>query len=425
MLLKCSGGLETTYLPFFTSDSLIHPHPSRKFLAVSWRECEQTSSLAPVIEIRRMSLHGCSSSVKIRICRLRSTTKYVACPMFTTRLLTNVKVAFFRAVVDLNPEDLKQYAKLDRDAQHLSHTILALDAWTRSGALEAMASASDVEVAEKLLLCRRFGSVIKAVIRSNGILDHPNIQHLFGISSAAQNIDSQRTIQPTSFIHAKALAYIGPDQQSASNAEPITLPKNKVYDMIRWIFQERLNAVIEIVDNAARKSRAFELCVRFLKTEQCGGTNDGSCWRGHVPEKDISIQQFNSRFRLHILVISFFDYFTAIKGSISDERTRALKQRWVTKKEEPDQFLILLFRRIWIAKLFYVCYPPAKISGNLSDITPGLIPEWSSVSVPGLKVICLVSNEDNRPCRLSNPGSRRFSAVSDPACNPSTFWPTY
>ncbi|KAG8937372.1 hypothetical protein FRC04_010951, partial [Tulasnella sp. 424] len=176
------------------------------------------------------------------------------------------EVGFFRAVIDLKPKELKQYAKNYSNAQHTLRAILALDAWTRSGALDEMTSASDAEVAEDLLLCQRFGSVIKAVVRDTGILDSTNIQHLFGISSAAvqadetqaQSIDSQRTIQPTSFIHALVLAHISRGPQSASKPDPITLPKNAVDDMIRRTLLERLNTVIDKVDIVARRSRAFE-----------------------------------------------------------------------------------------------------------------------------------------------------------------------
>ncbi|KAG8957284.1 hypothetical protein FRC05_010180, partial [Tulasnella sp. 425] len=279
------------------------------------------------------------------------------------------EVGFFRAVIDLKPKELKQHARNYSDAQHTLRAILALDAWTRSGALDDMTSASDAEVAEDLLLCQRFGSVIKAVVRDTGILDSANIQHLFGISSAAaqadetqaQSIDSQRTIQPTSFIHGPAVAHISRGPQPASKPDPITLPKNIVDDMVRRILLERLNAVIDKVDIVARRSRAFEVCTRFLTVGQCADKDGRKCWRDHVPEKALTIQRFNTRFRLHILTISLLDCFTAIDRRISEERSRATKQR------------------IWIAKLFRVCYPPTNKSGNLSDITPELIPEWSSV----------------------------------------------
>ncbi|KIO30539.1 hypothetical protein M407DRAFT_20427, partial [Tulasnella calospora MUT 4182] len=277
-------------------------------------------------------------------------------------------VAFFDAVINLKPKELKHYGKLYSDAQHILRTILALDAWTQSGALNAITSASDTDVAEILFLCRRFGSVIKTVVRTPSLLDYPDIQHLFGVSSAAQvdesegqNIESQRTVQATSFIHGPALALVNRHQQSASKVDSIKLPKNIVDDMIRRTLLERLNAVIDKVDSMTRKSRAFELCTRFLTAKQCAGKDDGTCWRDHVHEKDLNIQQFNSRFRMHILSISFIDCFTAIDRSFTEERSRVTKQK------------------IWIARLFRLCYPPTSRYGNLSDITPELIPEYSSV----------------------------------------------
>lgn len=298
------------------------------------------SSSLPAIKIRRMSLSGCSSSAKTRICQPTSRPRCVVCLSFTTYSLTSFKVAFFRAVIDLKPKELKQYGRNYSDAQHTLRTILALDAWTRSGALDHIATASDAEVAEDLLLCWRFGSVVKAVVRNTSILGSANIQHLFGIASAAaqadeaqaQSIDSQRTIQPTSFIHARALAYISHGQQPASKTDPITLPKNTVDDMIRRTLLEQMNAVIDKVDIVARRSRAFEVCTRFLTVGQCADKDGRKCWRDHVPEKALTIQRFNTRFRIHILTISLLDCFTAIDRRISEERSRATKQRWVTEE---------------------------------------------------------------------------------------------
>ncbi|KAG9047260.1 hypothetical protein FS837_002663 [Tulasnella sp. UAMH 9824] len=278
------------------------------------------------------------------------------------------EVAFFDAVINLESRALKHYGKLFSDAQHILRTILALDAWTQSGALNTIASASETEVAEALVLCRRFGSVIKTVVRTPSLLDYPDIQHIFGVSSAAQvdetegqNIESRRTVQATSFIYGPALAFANRHQQPASKIDSITLPKDVVDDMIRRTLLERLNAVVDKVDSVARKSRAFELCTRFLSANQCSGKDDGTCWRDHVHEKDLTIQQFNSRFRVHILSISVIDCFTAIDRSFSEEISRVTKQK------------------IWIAKLFRLCYPPTNQTGNLSDITPELIPEYSSV----------------------------------------------
>lgn len=277
------------------------------------------------------------------------------------------EVNMFRAAIVLQTQDLEQYSNEYFEAENLRCALLALDAWTQSGAPETIETTTADHVANVLLLCQQYGWVVNFVVRDPNFIDHPEILTLFGISSTEQAVESesqdityQRIVQPQSFIFAKAVAFQTRDSQPESRLKPITLSRNEVDDLIRRTLLERLNALIEKVDNLSRKSRPFEICTRFLTTKSCPGHADKACWRDHIPEKELTIEQFNSRFRLHLLSIAFVDHWTAIDGSVDEERNRANKQK------------------IWISRLFRLCYPSHFKLGNLSDITPELIPEYSS-----------------------------------------------
>ncbi|KAG8939076.1 hypothetical protein FRC04_007029 [Tulasnella sp. 424] len=231
------------------------------------------------------------------------------------------EIRFLRAVVNLEAAELKQYGQRCLDKQDLPGALLALDAWTQSTALESVRSTQDDEVAEVLLLCQKFGAVINDIVRTPGFVDLPGMQHVFGVSNTSskeparqaqpQNIALQRTIRACSFIHNVAWRVADREEQPRNRADPLTLPTNRVDDMIRRALLRRLNSVVELVDEFARKSRAFEICQQFLIYQQCGGRDEGSCWKDHILEKDLTTERFNSRFRLHILVIAVLNNFTA------------------------------------------------------------------------------------------------------------------
>ncbi|KAG9047262.1 hypothetical protein FS837_002665 [Tulasnella sp. UAMH 9824] len=278
------------------------------------------------------------------------------------------EIKFLHAVVNLDSVQLKRYGQHFVDKQDLRGALLALDAWSQSGTLDSIRSMRDDEVAEVLLLCHKFGTVINDLVRTPGFVDLPGIQPIFAVSntssneparqSQSQEITLQRTVQPCSFVHRLAFVLVDRGDEPRNQADPVILPTNTVDDMIRRALLRRLNTVLERVDELARKSRGFELCQQYLINQQCGGRYDGGCWKDHVVDTDLTIERFNSQFRLHILVIAILNHFTATPGT-SDVKARLIKQK------------------IWLSKLFALCYPSITKVGGLSDITPALIPEYS------------------------------------------------
>ncbi|KAG8937463.1 hypothetical protein FRC00_005249 [Tulasnella sp. 408] len=241
------------------------------------------------------------------------------------------EIDLLHAITNLQTADLDRYSQEYFEAGNIRCALLALDAWTQSGPLETIESATADQVADILLLCQKFGWVVNFLVRDTGFIDRPDIQTLFNISPTeqgmeleAQEIASQRVVQPRSFIFQRAVAACQP---SGSQTNSITLPKNAVDDLVRRALLERMNALIEKVDTSSRTSRPFEICTKFLTAKSCTGHNDRSCWRDHISQKEITIQQFNTRFRLHLLCVALVDYWTAIDGSVDEERNRANKQK--------------------------------------------------------------------------------------------------
>ncbi|KAG8937466.1 hypothetical protein FRC00_005252 [Tulasnella sp. 408] len=284
------------------------------------------------------------------------------------------EVGMLRAVICLQTQDLGQYSRDYFEAGNIRCALLALDAWTQTEAPGTIEYGPTNHVAKVLLLCQQYGSVINFIVRDPDFIDHPDMLTLFGISSTEQAVESesqdityQRTVQPRSFIFAKASILKTRDSKPRNQLDPITLSKNEVDDLIRRTLLERLNALIEKVDNLSRKSRRFEICPQFLMTKACPGHADKTCWRDHIPEKELNIKQFNSRFRLHLLSIAFVDYWTAIDGSVDEERNRANKQKYIAVA------YILLVQAMptvksWLQEVFRSLRPGEQPMSFLTDL---------------------------------------------------------
>ncbi|KAG9016354.1 hypothetical protein FRB90_003159 [Tulasnella sp. 427] len=282
------------------------------------------------------------------------------------------EVNLFRAIIAMDQADLDDWCERYFDSDDVRCALLALDAWTQTGAPESIEVATPDDVARILRRCEQFGWAVNFVVRDTDFISLPEVQTMFGISSTEQgaqaedqDITSQSVVHPYSFVFAVASNSVH-KQVETSDPEPVTLPKDKVDELVRRTLLERLNALVENVDTLSRRSRAFEVCTKFLTSKSCNGHSDNSCKRDHVLERDLTVHQFNSRFRIHILSIALVDYWTAFDGSVNEERNRVTKQK------------------IWISRLFRLCYPSNLKLGNLSDITPDLIPEYSS-AIPVVK----------------------------------------
>ncbi|KAG8942986.1 hypothetical protein FRC04_003272 [Tulasnella sp. 424] len=269
------------------------------------------------------------------------------------------ELGLLRAVVQNESEELKAHGRRAFDGGDIGGALLALDAWAQSGALQALESTSEANVAEILALCEMFGRAVKALIQTPLLLDHPPIQSLLGIACSHRNshiqIRKEITVYPHSIIYS--LAQLPTASSGTRGMAPTVRPRSTVVPLIRDALLRRLSRVVNTVESQARESRVFEPCYQSIATGLCQDTRCRSL-RDHPKPTEWTIHEFNSRFRLHILMIALLDQ--APRVGHSGEKNRSARQT------------------LWLTRLFKLCYPPNPKLGSLSDIIPALIPEYTT-----------------------------------------------
>ncbi|KIO30545.1 hypothetical protein M407DRAFT_20433 [Tulasnella calospora MUT 4182] len=278
------------------------------------------------------------------------------------------EVSLFQAIVRARSSDILSLGRLFFEQAESRGALLALDAWIHSGNLKGLKVDAIDSVADILLACRQYCYVINVLVQRPELLEKPATQQLLGISSIndegaeAQDVASNRRVHPQSFIYSKLFKASEPHSKATDPLLPLTLPKDAVNDTILHALLDRKNNILISVHQQALHSGAFGLCSGFITTGRCNTPVDRRCWRAHMPSDSVSIESFNFRFRLHLLMIALLDQFAAVKGGYDEnERNRANIQR------------------IWLGRIFDLCYPETTKTGNLSDVTPELIPEYQEL----------------------------------------------
>ncbi|KAG8914806.1 hypothetical protein FRC01_003903, partial [Tulasnella sp. 417] len=252
-----------------------------------------------------------------------------------------LELSLFQAVVNLRAADLLSHARRFYDKKDSLGAILAFDAWVHSKILGTLEVESVGQVADMLRACRQYCTVVKVVVQHREFFDKPFTQRLFGIYSSSdtsaqdeqdeQHVTAYRQVRPRSLVYPKALGVAGLQLKTTDTPTPVTVLKDTVDDLISRELLLRLNASLWKVHQHALKSGAFELCNRHLATGRCASHAEGKCWRGHVQPSELTIQSFNSRLRIHLLIIALLDQFAAVEGVVDAERgaerDRAAMQR--------------------------------------------------------------------------------------------------
>ncbi|KAG8937366.1 hypothetical protein FRC00_006484 [Tulasnella sp. 408] len=259
-----------------------------------------------------------------------------------------------------DPERLKEYGLRYLSSGNSFHALLALDAWASSNAIQALPSASGVEAAEILNICLKFCAVVNNTARMPNILDSQAALNLFCISSA-RTTDRRRSesvsVKSHSFAYRSLKQAAGNRKRASNRAVTNIHSKHDVQSEIMRGLGVRLNKFIDRVEELAQNSRAYELCIPFVTSGLCNDEGAGLCWKEHPSETELTVPQFNSRFRLHILTIALL----------------AQPRHQQSNAERTNQAVL---QRTWLDRLFKLCYPSTDKSGNLSDVVPSLIPEY-------------------------------------------------
>ncbi|KAG8942980.1 hypothetical protein FRC04_003266 [Tulasnella sp. 424] len=270
------------------------------------------------------------------------------------------EVDLLRAVSELDSARLKEHGFRCMSSGNTLHALLALDCWASSDVIGAFASASDVEAAEILTTCRKFSEVVNTVVQMPKVLDKPAAWNLFCIApgKATGRAHSETvSIKRHCFVYNSLNGTASKRKGAVKQPTPVMQPRKAVEDEIRRGVWTRLTGVISHIDELARESPAYELCIPFVATGRCVEMEQGLCWQDHPPAAELTVPKFNSRFRLIILTI-------ALVNQPNYDGWDEHKVVWAVKQQT------------WLDQLFKLCFPPINNAGNLSDVDSSLIPEY-------------------------------------------------
>lgn len=293
------------------------------------------------------------------------------------------QVSLFQAIVSGRINDVLTHGRSFFEQAESRGALLALDTWIHSNTLKGLEVEAINQVADILLVCQQYCYIINVLVQRPELLEKPATQQLLGISSTTDQdtgeggMVANREIRPQSFMFHQAAARLNGEDKT----NPVVLPKDVVDDMALHRLLHRRNNVLMTIHRHAVKSGAFEICTRFLAAGRCAAYDDRRCWRGHIHSNTMTIELFNARVRLHLLIIAVLDQFAAVKdGFDTEERNRPNMQRllfdssfWDLIDSSSSKY------RIWLSRIFDLCYPETPRTGNFSDLVPSLIPEYGTV----------------------------------------------
>lgn len=225
-----------------------------------------------------------------------------------------------------------QLAELEKHAQHCYSSqdyravVLALDAWFHSGAFQALESTSHDRAAEILNLCRLYSSSTTRLVSTKKWLKDPRALQVFGLALDPESIDECNiTVQPNSPIFRVASSSRGASGDAITQ-RGLTISERTAHHLIQNVLYGRLIGILDRVESVAQHSKSFDLCPIFLTTGECNATGRGRCQKDHIPANQLTVETFNSQFRLHILLIHILALSRKLQPTENGRRSRLMKE---------------------------------------------------------------------------------------------------
>ncbi|KAG8990213.1 hypothetical protein FRB94_013643 [Tulasnella sp. JGI-2019a] len=301
------------------------------------------------------------------------------------------EVALFRALYCGRPADLFD------DSHHYIHSgkfvtwdLLAFDGFLRDKSPLIEDQASMASLCGILQIFIDYGRRVRNIARLHDIVSEQELRPLFGISlqastqlspgsesdSVLDDVTSVR-ILPGSLIYNDAL-HAPSNPTVAQNSEQtgigIMLPRHIVNDLVRERLLAQFNGMLSDLQDRLKGLERLQVCLRFASTGRCDPPPDRRpCGKWHSDTRHKTIDAFNERIRVHLLVITALDHFTAI-----ERREHVAEGPGPNREEERSR---KFFQRYWLARLFHVCYPVVLNLGNLTHIAPDLIPNFDALMI--------------------------------------------
>ncbi|KAG9004067.1 hypothetical protein FRB90_011077 [Tulasnella sp. 427] len=213
-----------------------------------------------------------------------------------------------------------------------------------------------------------FGRTIRRAAQLPNIARRQDFQSLFGLASdrtrsETADVPDGVVALPHSAIYNRAVRDI-PRKRGIKAETGILLPVDTASQYIVQALLCRYNVVAAPLLRALEESMKrspFTICLYPARNGRC---LMGPCDRHHPSEKEFSVEGFNQRVELHLLVVAALE---------------CLNTNPAAERE--------FYQQMWFQRLIETCYPPDDRLGNISWLKPSLIPIYPSL-ISAAKIWC-------------------------------------
>ncbi|KAG8875202.1 hypothetical protein FRB97_005339 [Tulasnella sp. 331] len=289
----------------------------------------------------------------------------------------------FHALYRGQPADLFDLNHRYRySGKYLRWDLLAFDGYLRDVRTLISSQTSTVNLIGVLEAIIEYGRLVRGIARIHDIVGEEDLHHVFGISPTAVLLSTHAPspgpladdaplirVLPTSPMYTDAL-----NVASTLTAAPgfngsgssAVLPRHIVNALIREYLLVRLNGMLFCLHTHLKDLGRLQVCLVYALKGHCNRAADGqSCELFHSETRHESAEAFNERFRVHLLIITALENFTAVE-----------RRKGATRE---DISLRKFYQRYWLARLFQVCYPATLSMGNITHVIPAAIPKFNSL----------------------------------------------
>ncbi|KAG8919802.1 hypothetical protein FRC01_001104 [Tulasnella sp. 417] len=214
-----------------------------------------------------------------------------------------------------------------------------------------------------------YGRLIRKTAQLPDLAKHQNLRKLFGLAAQQPSHleDGSRApngviVLPHSFIYLHACGELsrGKGMKTESGILlPLEAASYHLSEALLARYNSRIDPLIKALDQA-KQGAPFTLCIHHVRLGKCTIT---SCKRYHLKEENLSIQGFNQRINLHLLIIAALEALNKTSG-----QRRQLQG-------------------LWLGRLFETCYPLDNRLGSMAWLQPSLIPQYDML-MSAAKIWC-------------------------------------
>ncbi|KAG8948833.1 hypothetical protein FRC04_009298 [Tulasnella sp. 424] len=286
--------------------------------------------------------------------------------------LQRLEMDAVKAIHSCDLAQLREYGEQYPEVYpHLS--LLCLDSYLASTSKKPFGNDAEnmTNVIHTLRTYVLYGRLIRTVAQFPDLVWRDNLQRIFGLSVKASSSTEGNTsaltgivVLPHSFVHPQAVDEIS-SGRGVKTDNGILLPPETVSQKVCQALLSRYNGLagtlLDTLDTVKNNS-PFTLCFQHLDQ----GCKTVPCKRYHLTKAELSIQGFNQRMEMHLLIVAAMECLNRSPGNRAERR---------------------FLQELWLQRLFETCYPLDGRLGNISWVKPSLILRYDSL-ISAAKVWC-------------------------------------